>query len=113
MRFFSDVWSENAALLKRFMKIHSNEDFQDLWKFIQYGFKGENETYEDCEDSKHLKDWLKCYVKKQSFMHVMKRWVKTFWQLTEFTPQSVQKIDENVLTVCDIFHDELKLWNGE
>ena len=36
LRLFSDVWSENAALFKRLMKIHSNPPI------LYYGFKVEN-----------------------------------------------------------------------
>ena len=34
LRLFSDVWSENASLFKRFMKIHSNSPI------LHFGFKG-------------------------------------------------------------------------
>ena len=33
LRLFSDVWSENAALFKRFMKIHQNP------RILYFGFK--------------------------------------------------------------------------
>ena len=34
---FSDVWNENAALVKRLMEIHSNPPIL----YMYYGFKGE------------------------------------------------------------------------